>query len=332
MQKKSGYKIIVAGATGLVGRKMVQVLEERQFPVRELALFASERSAGARINFRGNDVAVKPLGKDSFHGADIALFSAGATVSREFAPIAAQQDVVVIDNSSAWRMEPEIPLVVPEVNPQMLHNHKHIIANPNCSTIQLVVALQPLQQHFGIRRVVVSTYQSVSGSGKRAMQQLEDEIQHGQSDNPYYPHPIAFNCLPQIDEFLPDGYTREEMKMINETRKILSLPELAITATTVRVPVHVGHSESVNVELEKEFSLEEVCRLFSESPGLILEDEPADHRYPMPLLAMDRDEVFIGRLRRDLSRENGLNFWIVADNLRKGAATNAVQIAELLIK
>lgn len=333
--QKDGFKplnIAVVGATGLVGEKMIAVLEERRFPVKRLLPVASERSQNRKVIFRGEEIPVQPLTAEVFRGIDIALFSAGKAVSREYAPIAVRQGAVVIDNSSAWRMEPEVPLVVPEVNPEAVGNHQGIIANPNCSTIQMVVVLYPLHRAFGIRRVVVSTYQAVSGSGRKALQQLEEEIRTGTCADPFYPHPIAFNCLPHIDEFLENGYTREEMKMIRETRKIMGEPDLPVTATTVRVPVRVGHSESINIELKKPFTLTEVREILTRAPGVIVEDDPAQHRYPLPLRAAGRDEVFVGRIRRDVSIPNALNLWVVADNLRKGAATNAVQIAELLLK
>jgi aspartate-semialdehyde dehydrogenase len=309
----------------------VQVLEERQFPVEALIPAASERSLGRKVYFNSREIPVRKLEAAVFEGVDIALFSAGKTVSLEYAPKAVERGTVVIDNSSAWRMNPDIPLVVPEVNPNALKMHGGIIANPNCSTIQMVVALCPLHKGFGLKRVVVSTYQAVSGSGKRAIDQLEDEINSGPSKKPYYPHPIAFNCLPHIDVFNSNGYTQEEMKMMLETRKILDLPDLPVTATTVRVPVRTGHSESVNVEFEKAFEMSRVFKILRNAPGIIVQDNPEKNEYPMPILAQESDAVFVGRIRRDESIENGLNLWIVSDNLRKGAATNAVQIAELLI-
>ncbi len=323
--------VAVVGATGLVGQKMIQVLEERNFPVAELVPIASEKSRDKEVRFKNESYKVQALDKQVFQGVDFALFSAGKTVSKEFAPVAARQNCIVIDNSSAWRMEPDIPLVVPEVNPQSLNTHNGIIANPNCSIIQMVVALQPLHRAFTLKRVVVSTYQAVSGSGKKALRQLEDELRDGVSRDPAYPHPIAFNCLPHIDVFNSNGYTQEEMKMILETRKIMELPDLAITATTVRVPVKTGHSESLNVEFEKSFEMEEIREILSNFENIIILDDPSQNTYPMPISPEERDEVFVGRLRRDVSVENGLNMWVVADNLRKGAATNAVQIAERLL-
>ncbi len=326
------FSVAVVGATGLVGRKMLEILEERKFPVSRLLPVASEKSDGTLIRFAGQKVAVKALDQNVFEGIDFALFSAGKAVSREYAPVAAKAGTIVIDNSSAWRMDPTVPLVVPEVNSHALQDHQKVIANPNCSTIQLVVVLHPLHRAFEIKRVVVSTYQSVSGSGKRAIQQLEDEIRHGKSSHPYYPHPIAFNCLPHIDVFGSDGYTFEEIKMINETRKIMELPDLPVTATTVRVPVRVGHSESVNVEFHHPFSLEKVHEILEKSPGIVVQDQFTENQYPLPLKVEGHDEVFVGRIRRDQSVSHALNLWIVSDNLRKGAATNAVQIAETLIE
>ncbi len=332
MKGKKSYNVAVVGATGMVGQKMIEVLEEREFPVNRLVPVASERSAENKIHFRGREIPVQVLDAEVFRDVDISLFSAGASVSLDYAPVSAESGAVAIDNSSAWRMDPAIPLIVPEVNPDALKNHNGIIANPNCSTIQMVVALQPLHRAFGLKRLVISTYQAVSGSGKQALQQLEEELRTGDSTEPFYPHHIANNCLPHIDVFNSNGYTKEEMKMIFETRKIMGLPSLAITATTVRVPVKTGLSESVNVEFERPFELEEIYRLLKEAPGIVVQDEPERNSYPMPILAEDRDEVFVGRIRRDESIENGLNLWIVADNLRKGAATNAVQIAELLVR
>lgn len=329
MDKK--YTVAVVGATGLVGQKMIQVLEERQFPVGKLIPVASEKSLSKTVLFNGEDHKVLKLDEVVFKGVDVALFSAGKKVSREFAPLAVRQGVTVIDNSSAWRMDDNVPLIVPEVNSHVLKKHQGIIANPNCSTIQMVVVLNPLHLAFGIKRVVVSTYQAVSGSGKKAIQQLKEEIVRGRSENPYYPHPIAYNCLPHIDVFDEDGYTFEENKMILETRKIMELPGLAMTATTVRVPVKTGHSESINVEFINPFSIEKVVELLQNAAGIVVQDNKDKNIYPMPILAEERDEIFVGRIRRDKSIENGLNLWVVADNLRKGAATNAVQIAEYLI-
>lgn len=332
-----GFTVAVVGATGLVGREMVSILEERDFPVRELRLLASERSAGEVLEFHGTAVKVGMLrGEEDFRGVDIALFSAGAEVSRRFAPLAAGAGAVVIDNSSAWRMDPEVPLIVPEVNPHALPlcRRKGIIANPNCSTIQMVVALKPIHEAAHIERIVVATYQSVSGTGKRALDELLDQVRailsFGEVTPQVYPHQIAFNVLPHIDAFLDNGYTREEMKMINETRKILEEPHLGVTATTVRVPVFVGHSEAVNVTTSRKISAQEAREILSRAPGVKVVDDPARNLYPLPLEAAGKDEVFVGRIREDPSQERGLDLWVVADNLRKGAALNAVQIAELL--
>ncbi len=326
------YRVAVVGATGLVGQKMIQVLQERQFPVEQLRPIASESSVGKSVRFRGAEIEIQPLTPEVFSGVDIALFSAGATVSREYAPLAAQAGAVVVDNSSAWRMHPEVPLVVPEVNAHALHEHRGIIANPNCSTIQMVVVLHPLHLRYHIQRIVVSTYQAVTGTGKLAVQQLEEEIRDGHSPAGAYPHPIAYNCLPHIDVFYEDGYTKEEHKMIDETRKIMEDDALQVSPTCVRVPVLGGHSEAINLEFRRPFDLEEVRGLLAAAPGIIVQDAPDRNVYPMPILSHDRDEVFVGRLRRDPSVDNGLNLWVVSDNLRKGAATNAVQIAEVLIK
>ena len=326
------YTVAVVGATGMVGRTMIQVLEERQFPVRRLVLFASARSAGTMLRFGGDDIAVQALTEDALRDsrARFALFSAGASVSRAFAPVAASAGAVVVDNSSAFRMDPGVPLVVPEVNPQAIHRHGGIIANPNCSTIQMVVALKPLHDAFGIRRIVVSTYQSVTGAGQRGYDQLMAEV-HGQTAPvPKFPHRIAFNCIPHIDTFEENGYTREEMKMMRETVKIMGDPELLVTATCVRVPVTGGHSESVNIECARAVSVDEAQMLLRRAPGVTLVDDPVRDCYPMPADAAGRDQVFVGRIRRDPTVPNGLSLWIVADNLRKGAATNAVQIAELV--
>jgi aspartate-semialdehyde dehydrogenase len=326
-----GVKLAVVGATGMVGRKFLEVLSERNFPIDELYLFASERSAGQKVNFKGKEYVVEELKEDSFdRGIDIALFSAGASTSLKFAKIAASKGCVVVDNSSAWRMYEDVPLVVPEVNPEDIKWHNGIIANPNCSTIQAVVALKPLDDKYKIKRIVYSTYQAVSGAGLAGYKDLENGIK-GEGPKKF-PHPIAYNMLPQIDVFLDNGYTKEEMKMIEETKKIMHRPDLKITATTVRVPVYYGHSESVNVEFEKDFELGDVFETLKNSPGVVVMDDPANGVYPMPILAAGKDEVFVGRIRRDESLLSGLNMWIVADNIRKGAATNAVQIAELLIK
>ena len=323
-------KVAVVGATGLVGGVMLKVLEERGFPVRELLPVASARSVGATVHFRGKQVPVIGMEDAVAARPDIALFSAGGGTSLEWAPRFAEAGCTVIDNSSAWRMDPNVPLVVPEINADALAGHQRIIANPNCSTIQLVMALAPLHRAYGVRRVVVSTYQAVSGTGMKAVQQLEDERQ-GAAGDKAYPHPIDRNVIPACDAFSEEGYTKEELKLANETRKILD-PVIRVSATAVRVPVTGGHSEAVNVEFDKEYDLAEVRNLIAEAPGVELMDDPSSNSYPMPILAHDRDAVLVGRLRRDLTQERTLNLWIVADNLRKGAATNAVQIAEVLVE
>jgi aspartate-semialdehyde dehydrogenase len=334
LKKKSGYVVAVVGATGVVGTEMIEVLEERKFPVTRLVPLASTRSAGGTVIFEGNEVPIEVLTKDSFAGVDIALFSAGADLSREFAPIAVKAGAVVIDNSAAWRMTPEVPLVVPEVNAHDIQRHKGIIANPNCSTIQMVVALKPLHDQAKIKRIVVTTFQSVSGTGKDAMDELmaecQDLLSFKSASPKVYPYQIAFNCLPQIDDFLPSGYTKEEMKMVHETRKIMGDQSIHVTATTVRVPVYVGHSEAINIETERKLSANEARAILSTAPGVLLYDDPAHKIYPMPLEVVGKDEVYVGRVREDESIANGLNLWVVADNLRKGAALNAVQIAEHL--
>jgi len=334
--KKLAYRVAVVGATGAVGAEMMEILEERKFPVETLLPLASARSAGETVVFQGQDVTIEELTKDSFDGIDIALFSAGADVSREYAPIAVQSGAVVIDNSSAWRMDKDVPLVVPEVNPHDVEHHRNIIANPNCSTIQMVVALKPLHDRVRIKRIVVTTFQAVSGTGKEAMDELMDEcrdlLSFREAEPKVYPYQIAFNCLPHIDDFLPSGYTKEEMKMVNETRKIMGDASIQVTATTVRVPVYVGHSEAINIEMEQKLTANEARVLLSTAPGVMLYDDPEHKIYPMPLDVAGKDEVYVGRIREDESIPNGLNLWVVADNLRKGGATNAVQIAELLVR
>jgi aspartate-semialdehyde dehydrogenase len=336
LKKKSAYQVAVVGATGAVGSEMIEVLEERKFPVASLLPLASSRSVGGTVTFRGGEIPVQLLTKDSFAGVDIALFSAGTDVSREYVPIAAKAGAVVIDNSAAWRMDAEVPLVVPEVNQKDLAWHKGIIANPNCSTIQMVVALQPLHEQARIRRIVVTTFQAVSGTGKEAMDELMDEckdlLSFKEPTPKVYPYQIAFNCLPQIDEFLPSGYTKEEMKLVNETRKIMGDQTIQVTATTVRVPVYVGHSEAVNIETERKLSANDARALLADAPGVLLYDDPAHKIYPTPLDVAGKDAVYVGRIREDESIANGLNLWVVADNLRKGAALNAIQIAECLIQ
>lgn len=328
------YKIAVVGATGMVGRMFLRVLEERKLPASEYFLFASARSAGTTVEFMGKQYTVRELTEDAFKdlGVDIALFSAGGGTSKIFAPIVAASGAVVIDNSSTWRMDPEVPLIVPEVNAHAISQYKNkgIIANPNCSTIQAMVALKPLAVKYGLKRVIYSTYQAVSGAGMGGYSDLENGLK-GEAPKKF-PHPIAGNVLPQIDVFLDTGYTKEEQKMIDESRKILELPALRVTATTVRVPVFHGHSESINVELEKSFEVADIRKLWESTEGLIVQDDPEKGIYPMPIDAADTDPVYVGRLRRDFSVENGINFWCVADNIRKGAATNAVQIAQELIR
>ncbi len=334
--KKTAYTVAVVGATGAVGTEMIQVLEERGFPVGELVPLASARSEGNEVTFRGQDVPVKVLQADSFKGVDLALFSAGAGVSQEFGPIAVKAGAVVIDNSSAWRMDPTVPLVVPEVNALALEKHHGLIANPNCSTIQMVVALKPLHDAVKIKRIIVTTLQSVSGTGKEAMEELAEQsrklLNFGEVHSEVYPHQIAFNCLPHIDEFLPSGYTKEEMKMVNETQKIFGDSSMQITATTVRVPVFVCHAESVNIETERKLSANEARALLSVAPGIQVYDDPGRNLYPLAIDVVGTDDVYVGRVREDESIPHGLNLWIVADNLRKGAALNAVQIAEALLR
>lgn len=324
-------KVALVGATGLVGQEMLKVMEELALPVTELLPVASEKSVGKKVSFLGKEWSIVSINDAIAQKPALALFSAGGDISKQFAPLFAQVGTYVVDNSSAWRMEKDIPLVVPEVNAHTLTAESNIIANPNCSTIQMVLILQPLQQKYGLKRVVVSTYQSVTGTGKEAVEQLFRE-RNNEEGPMVYPHKIDLNVLPHIDVFLPNGYTKEEMKMINETRKIMELPNLGVTATTVRIPVMGGHSESVNVEMEKDFDLEEVKQLLASAPGVVLQDKPSENIYPMPLWAQGKNEVFVGRLRRDESLPNTLNCWVVADNLRKGAATNAVQIALSLLE
>ena len=324
-------KIAVVGATGLVGGEILEVLEERNVQFDELLLVASARSAGTKKIFKGKGYTVITMEDAVAQKPDFAIFSAGGSTSLEWAPRFAEVGSTVIDNSSAWRMSPDHKLVVPEINAKELTAEDRIIANPNCSTIQMVVALAPLHQRYGIKRVVVSTYQSVTGSGKAAVDQMMNE-REGKEGDMAYPHKIDMNVLPHIDIFMDNGYTKEEMKMVNETKKILGDDSIQLTATTVRIPTMGGHSESVNVEFECDYELAEVRQVLENTPGVIVEDDPANNHYPMPLTAHKKDEVFVGRLRRDESQSNTLNMWIVADNLRKGAATNAVQIAEYLMK
>jgi aspartate-semialdehyde dehydrogenase len=323
-------KVVVVGATGLVGSKMLQVLAERNFPVTELIPVASERSVGKEVDFKGNKYKVVSMQDAIAAKPAVALFSAGGSTSLEWAPKFAEAGITVIDNSSAWRMDRAKPLIVPEINADILKANDKIIANPNCSTIQMVVALNPLHKKYGIRRIVVSTYQSVTGTGVKAVTQLVNE-RKGIEGERAYKYPIDLNVIPQIDVFLENGYTKEEMKMVNETRKIMRDDSIRVTATTVRIPVMGGHSESVNVEFEKDFDVNDVRSLLQSAPGVIVVDDVTNQLYPMPMDAHEKDEVFVGRLRRDESQPNTLNMWIVSDNLRKGAATNAVQIAEYLL-
>ncbi|HAV43256.1 TPA: aspartate-semialdehyde dehydrogenase [bacterium] len=331
-----GYNVAVVGATGAVGTKMIETLEARKFPVAQLRALASERSKGKALRVRGDLLAVEELKADSFKGIEIALFSAGAKISRKFAPLAVKAGAIVVDNSSAFRMEKDVPLIVPEVNRYALKDHRGIIANPNCSTIQMVLVLGPLHQRAKIKRVVVTTYQSVSGTGLLAMVELREQslatLEDREIKKKVYPYEIAFNLLPHIGEFLSNGYTQEEMKMINETRKILGDEGINVTATTVRVPIFIGHSEAVNIELEEELTPKEAREILGEAPGVIVMDDPDRNLYPYPRMAAGKDEVFVGRIRKDSTVPHGLDLFIVADNLRKGAALNAIQIAEELIK
>jgi len=331
-----GYNVAIVGATGAVGEEMLKILEERDFPVRNLRLLASERSEGKKLKFGQEKLEVEKLNSSSFEGIEIALFSAGASISQEFSPIAASKGVVVIDNSSAFRMDKNVPLVVPEVNPGALRNHKGIIANPNCSTIQLVVVLNPLHKFARIKRVIISTYQAVSGTGREAIEELKKQVCQWMSGEKItwkvYPYQIAFNLLPHIGEFSSYGYTEEEWKLVNETRKIMEDERIAVTATCVHMPVFNSHSEVVTLETEKKIEVEKVKEILSNSAGVVVRDDLKDNIYPLPLMCAGKDEVFVGRIREDISISKGINLWIAADNLRKGAALNAIQIAELLIK
>jgi aspartate-semialdehyde dehydrogenase len=332
-----GYTVAVVGATGAVGQEMLKTLEQRNFPVAKLKALASARSAGKKVKFRGEEITVEELKPESFEGVDIALFSAGGSRSKEFAPEAVKRGAVVIDNSSAFRMDPEVPLVVPEVNPEDVEWHKGIIANPNCSTIQMVVVLKPLHDLAKIKRVVVSTYQAVSGAGAQAIEELKEQTKAILEGRPVpppnkIPKQIAFNCVPHIDVFFDDGYTKEEVKMINETKKIMHDDSIKVSPTCVRVPVFVGHSESVNIEFERPVTVEEARAALEKAPGVKVVDDFKNLVYPTPIDVAGKDEVLVGRLRRDDTIEHGLNLWIVGDNLRKGAALNAVQIAELLVE
>ena len=335
LKMKDTYVVAVVGATGAVGNEMVATLEERNFPVQKLRLFASDRSEGKMLKYKDTDISVETLQESSFEGIDIALFSAGAERSKIWAPVAVQSGCIVVDNSSQWRMDPDVPLVVPEVNPNDLKWHKGIIANPNCSTIQMVVVLKPIHDVAKIKRVVVTTFQSVSGTGQKAvdelLQQTTDLLNFREATCTVYPYQIAFNVLPHIDKFLENDYTKEEMKMVHETRKILGDESLRVTATTVRVPVFRCHSESVNIETEKKLTANDVRAILSNAPGVVVFDAPHKNVYPFPVHVAGKDETYVGRIREDESIEKGINLWIVADNLRKGAALNAVQIAERLI-
>ncbi len=330
------YNIAIVGATGVVGREFIKVLLQRNFPIGSIRLLASDRSAGKKLSVAEQELEVEETTPESFDGMDIALFSAGAEISRYFSPIAAQNGTVVIDNSSAFRMESNVPLVVPEVNPEDIEQHKGIIANPNCSTIQMVVALYPLHQVNPIKRIIVDTYQAVSGTGAAAVEELTTQtrqVLEGKTVVPHvYPHQIAFNMLPEIDVFLDDGYTREEQKMVQETRKIMHAADIAISATCVRVPVMVGHSEAIHVEFSQPMTPDDASRILAQAPGVKILDDTAISLYPQPWSAAGTDEVFVGRIRQDASHPNGLVMWVVADNLRKGAALNAVQIAEKMIQ
>lgn len=319
------YNVAVAGATGLVGRTFLKVLEEYNFPINNLVLYASKRSAGSVVVFKGKEYVVEELTEDSFDNIDIALFSAGGGVSKQFAPIAAKKGAVVIDNSSAWRMDENCALVVPEINIDDVYNKSNIIANPNCSTIQSVLPLKALNDKFGVKKVVFTTYQSVSGSGQKGINDLENCLQG--KKNEFYPYDISNTCIPEIDEFLESGYTKEEMKMVNETRKILHLPDLPVSATCIRVPIKACHGVMMQVELNKEFTIEEVKNSLKDQPGVVLYDDVKNHIYPNSIVAKDQDLVYVGRIRKDLANENSILLYCVADNIRKGAASNAVQIA-----
>jgi aspartate-semialdehyde dehydrogenase len=325
-------RLAIVGATGLVGQTMLKVLEERDFPFNELYLVASSRSRGKSIQYQGKTYTVHALDEFDPHLVDIAIFSAGGSTSKTYAPRFAEANVFVIDNSSAWRMEPHVPLVVPEINTHTITEHTKIIANPNCSTIQMVMALKPLHDRYHLKRIFVSTYQSVTGAGYKAVQQLKDEMNGIQVQDPKFPHPIAFNCLPHIDVFQDNGFTREELKMVYETRKILEDDSILVSPTAVRLPVDGGHSEAIMAEFENEPVVDEVRELLAQFPGVTVIDNPQKNEYPMPLYARDKDDVFVGRIRKDLFNPRALHLWVVADNLRKGAATNAVQIAEYVMK
>ncbi|RBW69896.1 aspartate-semialdehyde dehydrogenase [Bacillus taeanensis] len=344
MENQTGLHVAVVGATGAVGQQMVKTLEERNFPVGKLTLLSSKRSAGTVVTFNGEEVTVQEATPESFEGVQLALFSAGGSISKQLAPEAVKRGAIVVDNTSAYRMDPNVPLVVPEVNEKDLHEHQGIIANPNCSTIQMVAALEPIREALGLTKVVVSTYQAVSGAGAKAINEMKEqskailegkeftpEVLPVSGDEKHYQ--IAFNAIPQIDKFEENGYTFEEMKMINETKKIMGMPNLEVAATCVRLPVETGHSESVYIEVEKSgTSVEEIKELLVNAPGIVLEDNPSEQIYPMPAHAVGKKEVFVGRIRKDLDRENAFHLWVVSDNLLKGAAWNSVQISESLLK
>ena len=323
-------KLAVVGATGMVGEVMLRVLSERNFPVTELIPVASERSVGKKVNYKGKDYKVVKISTAISMSPDIALFSAGGETSLNWAPKFAKAGAIVIDNSSAWRMDPDKKLIIPEINAKTLTKEDRIIANPNCSTIQMLMALAPLKKTYGINRIIVSTYQSITGTGVKAVKQLENEYNDVKGDMAY-PYPIHRNALPHCDVFMDNGYTKEEMKLVNETHKILGDDSIGVTATAIRIPVVGGHSESINIQLKSQFELHDVRKLLHESPGIVLQDNPDTNTYPMPIYAQGKDEVFVGRIRKDFSQENSLNLWVVSDNLRKGAATNTIQIAEYLI-
>lgn len=323
-------KLVVVGATGMVGEVMLRVLSERNFPLTELIPVASERSVGKKVNYKGKDYKVVKISTAISMSPDIALFSAGGETSLNWAPKFAKAGAIVIDNSSAWRMDPDKKLIIPEINAKTLTKEDRIIANPNCSTIQMLMALAPLKKTYGINRIIVSTYQSITGTGVKAVKQLENEYNDIKGDMAY-PYPIHRNALPHCDVFMDNGYTKEEMKLVNETHKILADDSIGVTATAIRIPVVGGHSESINIQLKSQFELHDVRKLLHESPGIVLQDNPDTNTYPMPIYAQGKDEVFVGRIRKDFSQENSLNLWVVSDNLRKGAATNTIQIAEYLI-
>lgn len=344
MTQNRTFNVAIVGATGAVGQKILQILEQKKFPINELKLLSSARSAGRKITFNDQEITVEEATPESFTGVDIALFSAGGAISKKLASEAVRRGAVVIDNTSAYRMDPEVPLVVPEVNASALENHQGIIANPNCSTIQMVVALKPIQEAFGLSRVIVSTYQAVSGAGLAGTEELEKqteqylnheemtaEVLPAASDEKHYP--IAFNALPQIDVFEDNGYTAEEMKMVNETKKIMSLPDLSVAATCVRLPVVTSHAESVYIEVnEEDLTVHDIQKALEDAEGVVLQDDPATQTYPTPLSAADQEDVFVGRIRKDIDHDKGFHLWVVSDNLIKGAALNTVQIAQTLIK